>query len=116
MIFALDKLNVRHISTSALVDLLSTDLASVSRDAHLAMIVSTKPEVDTTIRCFVIALLRYNFAAESFYTMKLCSRLFVLYCRSRPKDDKSRHFDPHFEEVRTLMDGSLESLHVPSSC
>jgi len=32
--------------------------------------------------------------------MKLCSRLFVLYCRSRPKDEKSRHFDPHFEEVR----------------
>jgi len=32
--------------------------------------------------------------------MKLCSRLFVLYCRSRPKDDKSGHFDPHFEEVR----------------
>jgi len=32
--------------------------------------------------------------------MKLCSRLFVLYCRSRPKDDKSRDFDPHFEEVR----------------
>jgi len=32
--------------------------------------------------------------------MKLCSRLFVLYCRSRTKDDKSRHFDPHFEDVR----------------
>jgi len=32
--------------------------------------------------------------------MKRCSRLFVLYCRSRPKDDKSRHFDPHFEEAR----------------
>ena len=43
--------------------------------------------------------MRYNFAADSFYIMKLCSRLFVLYCRSRPKD-KSRHFDPHFEEVR----------------
>ena len=42
----------------------------------------------------------YNFAANSFYIMKLCSRLFVLYWRSRPKDDKSRHFDPHFEEVR----------------
>jgi len=42
----------------------------------------------------------YNFAADSFYIMKLCSRLFDLYCRSRPKDDKSRHFDPHFEEVR----------------
>jgi len=32
--------------------------------------------------------------------MKLCSRLFVLCCGSRPKDDKSRHFDPYFEEVR----------------
>ena len=44
--------------------------------------------------------MRYNFAADSFYIMKLCSRLFVLYCRSHPKDDKSRHFDPHFVEVR----------------
>jgi len=35
--------------------------------------------------------MRYNFAADSFYIMKL---------RSRPKDDTSRHFDPHFEEVR----------------
>ena len=32
--------------------------------------------------------------------MNLCSRLLVLYCRSRPKDGKSRHFDPHFEKVR----------------
>ena len=42
----------------------------------------------------------YNFAADSFYIMKLCSRLFVLHCRGRPKYDRSRHFDPHFEEVR----------------
>ena len=28
--------------------------------------------------------MRYNFAADSFYIMKLCSRLFVLDCRSRP--------------------------------
>ena len=42
----------------------------------------------------------YNFAADSFYIMKLCSRLLVLHCRSRPKYDNSRHFDPHFEEVR----------------
>ena len=41
----------------------------------------------------------YNSAADSFYIMKLCSRLFVLHCRSRPKYDTSRHFDPHFEEV-----------------
>jgi len=44
--------------------------------------------------------MRYNVAADSFYIMKLCSRLFVLYCGSRPKYDRSRHFDPHFEEVR----------------
>ena len=43
--------------------------------------------------------MRYNFAADIFYIMKLCSRLFVLYCRSRQKDDKSRHFGTHFEEV-----------------
>ena len=45
--------------------------------------------------------MRYNFAADSFYIMKLCSRLFVLYCRNCPKDDKFRYFIyPHFEEVR----------------
>jgi len=44
--------------------------------------------------------MRYNFAADSFCIIKLCSRLFVIYCRSRPKDDRSRHFDPRFEEVR----------------
>jgi len=42
----------------------------------------------------------YNLAADSFYIMKLCSRLFVLHCRSRREYDKSMHFDPHFEEVR----------------
>ena len=41
----------------------------------------------------------YSFAADSFY-MKLCSRRFVLHCRSRPKYDTSMHVDPHFEEVR----------------
>jgi len=44
--------------------------------------------------------MRYNFAADSFYILKLCSRLFVLHCRSRPKYDNARHFDSHFEEVR----------------
>jgi len=44
--------------------------------------------------------MRYNFAADSFYIMKLCSRLFVPYYRSRPKDDTYGNFDPHFEEVR----------------
>ena len=45
-------------------------------------------------------LIALQFAADSFYIMKLCSRILVLYCRSRPKDDRSRHFDHHFEEVR----------------
>ena len=40
-----------------------------------------------------------TFAADSFYIMKLCSRPFVLHCRSRPKYDRTRHFDPHFQEV-----------------
>ena len=44
--------------------------------------------------------MHYNSAADSFYIMKLCSRLIVLNCRSSPKYDSSRHFDPHFEEVR----------------
>jgi len=44
--------------------------------------------------------LRYNFAVDSFYIMKLCSRLFVLYCRNCPKDDKIYVLYPHFEEVR----------------
>ena len=44
--------------------------------------------------------MRYSIAADSFYITKHCSRLFVLYSLSRPKDDRSRHFDPHFEEVR----------------
>ena len=30
----------------------------------------------------------YNCATDSFYIIKLCSRLFVLYCRNCPKDDK----------------------------
>jgi len=51
--------------------------------------------------------LRYNFAADSFYIMKLCSRLFVLYCQSCPKDNKSRYFDPHFEEIRGGVDPCL---------
>ena len=38
--------------------------------------------------------LHCNFAAESFYIMKLCSRVFVLYCRNCPKDDKFRYFIP----------------------
>jgi len=38
--------------------------------------------------------LRYNFAADSFYIMKLCNRLLVLYCRNCPKDDKFRYLSP----------------------
>ena len=34
---------------------------------------------------------RDNFAADSFYIMKLCSRLLVLYCQNCPKDDKFGH-------------------------
>ena len=54
--------------------------------------------------------MHYNFAADSFYIMKLRSRLFVLNRRSRPKYDTSMHFDPipHFEDVR----GGVEPLSM----
>ena len=48
--------------------------------------------------------LRYNVAAESFYIMKLFSRLSVLYCRNCPKRRQIYVLYPHFEEVR----GSVE--------
>jgi len=38
--------------------------------------------------------LRSNFAADSFYIMKLCRRLLVLYCWNCPKDDKFRYLIP----------------------
>jgi len=45
--------------------------------------------------------------------MKLFSRLFVIYCRNCPKDDKFRYFIPILRKLgaayRTLVDGSLES-------
>ena len=44
--------------------------------------------------------MRYTTLPLTVFIMKLCSTLFVLYCRSRPKDDSSSHFDPHFEDVR----------------
>ena len=57
--------------------------------------------------------LRYNFAAESFYIMKPCSRLLVFYCRNCQKDDKFRYLIPILRKLggrrRTLVDSSLES-------
>jgi len=43
--------------------------------------------------------LRFNFAEDSFYIMKLCSRLFVLYCRNCPKDDKFRYLIPSVRKL-----------------
>jgi len=58
--------------------------------------------------------MRYNFAADSFYTMKLCIRMFVLHCRSRPKYDNSMHLIPILRQFGGgvepwCIDGSLES-------
>ena len=42
----------------------------------------------------------YNYEADSFYIMKLCSRLFVLQLSKSSKIRQLyRHFNPHFEEV-----------------
>jgi len=37
--------------------------------------------------------------ADNFYTMKLCSRLLVLYCRNWPKDDKFRWLIPILRKI-----------------
>jgi len=39
-------------------------------------------------------LIALQAAADSFYIMKLCSGLFVLYRRNCPKDDKFMLFSP----------------------
>jgi len=44
--------------------------------------------------------LRNNSAADSFYIMKLCSRLLVLYCQNLYERRQMQVFDPHFEAVR----------------
>ena len=43
--------------------------------------------------------LRYKFATGSFYIMKVCSRLFILYCRNWPKGDKFRYFIPILRQL-----------------
>jgi len=53
--------------------------------------------------------LRYNFATGNFHIMKLCSRLFVVYCRKCLKDNKLRYLISILRWHRTLVDGSLES-------
>jgi len=65
----------------------------------------------TTIDCTTTFRLR-------FYIMKLCSRLFVPYCRNCPKDDKFRYFIPSFEEVRGGIEPWLWLVGKPvsSSC
>ena len=59
-----------------------------------------------------------NFAADSFYIMKLCSRLFVLYCRNCPKDDKFRYFIPILRKLGAEQDLGwwLVGKPVSSSC
>ena len=61
--------------------------------------------------------LRYNFAAESFYTMKLCGRLLmVFFVKIYAQNVKSGYLNPIFGKFgvthklgTTLVDGSLES-------
>ena len=59
--------------------------------------------------------LRYNFAVD---IIKLCSTLFILYCRNCLKDDKFRYFIPIFRKlgVAQNLGGWLVAKPVPSSC
>ena len=44
--------------------------------------------------------MRYNFAADSFYINETLQQTFRPLLSKSSKRRKSRHFDPHFEEVR----------------
>ena len=44
-------------------------------------------------------LIGLQFAADSFYVMKLCSRLLVLCCRNCMKDDKFRYLIPILKKL-----------------
>jgi len=50
-------------------------------------------------------LIRYKFVADSFYIMKLCSWILVLYCGNYITDDKFRYLVPIF---RKLVRGGVE--------
>ena len=43
--------------------------------------------------------MHYNFAADSFYIMKLCSRLLSFIVEVVQNTTALRHVDPHFEEL-----------------
>ena len=58
-----------------------------------------------------IPLTGSNFDTLTAYRA-IFSRLFVFDCRSRPKYDTSRHFDPHFEEVGGGRTGSMYRIHT----
>jgi len=62
--------------------------------------------------------LHYNTAAESFYIMKLCSTLFILYCRNCSKDDKFRYFIPILRKLGEAQNLGwwLVGNPVSSSC
>jgi len=55
----------------------------VSRDAHLAVTVSTKFEVDTTIRCLVIALLLHADTLRDLVTLTFDLLTLVIHGGSR---------------------------------
>ena len=62
--------------------------------------------IDTTRKAIDCAT---TLLSDSFYIMKLCSRLLVLYCRNLYERREIQVFDPHFEEVR----GGVELRRKP---
>ena len=77
-IFVVYMLKVRHISSSGLFDLLSTDLESIPHASTPNLIIPTKFEVNMTIRCRVMAFLSADtsrgLVTLTFALLTLCSR------------------------------------------
>jgi len=68
--------------------------------------------VDTTRKAIDCAT---TLPLRIFYIMKLLSRLYVLYCRNCPKDDKFRYFVPILaipvDRILTRADARIRSQH-----
>ena len=54
-------------------------------------------------------------AADSFYIMKLCSRLLVLYCRNCPTDDKFRYLIPILRKLGAAQNLGSTGIYKTTS-
>jgi len=79
-------MHIKHVSNVTFYHLSNRFLLNVMK-----VNVKINTMQNTNILLFVRSL---SLTEGSFYIMKLCNRLFVLYCRNCVKDDKLRYLIP----------------------